>query len=83
MVPINEQQKKEAEDEKRLDEMLDKMYIEMRKPVKSAARPFVKRPPQPPKKGGTRKRSTRRRVSRKRRNKRSRKGKSRNKRSRK
>jgi hypothetical protein len=85
LEPFTEQQQKEAEDEKRLDEMLDRMYIETRKPVKSAARPmkFVKRPPQPPKKGGTRKRSTRRRVSRKRRNKRSRKGKSRNKRSRK
>ena len=76
LEPFTEQQQKEAEDEKRLDEMLDNMYKEMKKPAKSAVRPSSQ-------KGGKRKRSTRSRVSRKRRNKRSRKGKSRNKRSRK
>ena len=77
LEPFTEQQQKEAEDEKRLDEMLDNMYKEMKKPAKSAVRPKAKSP-SPSQKGGTRKRSTRSRVSRKRsrRNKRSRSRKS-------
>ena len=67
LEPINEQQKKEAKDAKMFDEYLDKMYKEMKKPVKSAVRP-MSNAKLPPKKGGTRKR-TRARGSR--RNKRS------------
>jgi hypothetical protein len=68
MVPINDQQKKEAEDEKQLDAYLDNMYKEMKTQSQ---------------KGGARKRSTRRnKRSTRRRNKRSRKSR-RNKRSRK
>ena len=48
-----EQQKKEAEDEKQIDVLIDNMYKEMKKPV---ARSKAKSPSQ---KGGTRKRSTR------------------------
>lgn len=81
LEPINEQQKKEAKDAKMFDEYLDKMYNEMRKPVKSAARPMSKAKI-PLKKGGTRKRSTRRRGSRRSKRSRSRKSR-RNKRSRK
>ena len=62
---LNEQQKKEA-DEKQFDKMLDNMYkqIEMKKPAKSAVRPSSK-------KGGKRKRSTRRRSRRSRRSRKS------------
>lgn len=77
--PRSEQQQKEEADERRFDEAISNMYIKMRKPVKSAARPMskYKLPPSKRKGGGTRKRnkrSTCRRVSRKRsrRNKRSR-----------
>ena len=71
LEPFSDQQKKEAEDEKRLDEMLDNMYREMKKPV---ARSKAKSPSS--KKGGKRKRSsTRSRVSRKRSSRRSRRNK--------
>jgi hypothetical protein len=53
-----EQQKKEAEDEKQFDVLIDNMYKEMKKPV---ARSKAKSPSQ---KGGTRKRSSRRRSTR-------------------
>jgi hypothetical protein len=61
MVPINEQQKKEAEDEKQLDKMLDNMYKEMKKPAKSSVRSMSDSKLSSPtsKKGGTRKRSRR------------------------
>jgi hypothetical protein len=60
MVPFNEQQEKEAKDEKMLDTYLDNMYKEMKNPVARSTSSS--------KKGGARKRS------RSRRNKRSRKG---------
>ena len=50
--PFNEQQQKEAEDAKRFDALIDRMYKGMRKPVARAKSPS--------KKGGTRKRARRR-----------------------
>lgn len=64
LEPFNEQQKKEAEDAKRFDEMIDSVYKEMKKPVARAKSPS--------KKGGKRKRSTRRRSRRSTKSKRSR-----------
>jgi hypothetical protein len=80
---LNEQQKKEA-DEKQFDKMLDNMYKQTKKPVKSAARPKNMMPDSklPPKKGGSRKRSIRSRGSRKsRRSRRSKRGSRKSKRS--
>jgi hypothetical protein len=90
MVPINEQQKKEAEDEKRLDAYIDNIYKEEKKAAEDDARldayldNMYKEMKTRSQKGGTRKRSkrssrrnkrsTRRRSRKSRRNKRSRKG---------
>jgi hypothetical protein len=90
IVPINKQQKKEAEDEKRLDAYLDNMYKEEKKESEEDARldayldNMYEEMKTQSKKGGTRKRNTRRnkRSTRRSRNKRSRKSR-RNKRSRK
>jgi hypothetical protein len=76
-----EQERKEEEEERQFDEAMSNMYKKMKKPVKSAVRTMSKAK-LPPKKGGTRKRSSRKRskkssrVSRKR-NKRSSRNKSR------
>ena len=63
-LALNEQQ---IEEENQFDEMIDRVYKETKKPVKSAARPknMMSNSKLPPKKGGSRKRSSRR-VSRKR-----------------
>jgi len=89
IVPINKQQKKEAEDEKQLDAYLDNMYKEEKKESEEDARldayldNMYKEMKTQSQKGGARKRSTRRnKRSTRRRNKRSRKSR-RNKRSRK
>jgi hypothetical protein len=89
IVPINEQQKKEADDEKLLDAYLDNMYKEEKKESEEDARldayldNMYEEIKTQSKKGGTRKRNTRRnKRSTRRRNKRSRKSR-RNKRSRK
>jgi hypothetical protein len=90
MVPINEQQKKEAEDEKRLDAYLDNMYKEEKKVAEEDARldayldNMYEEMKTKSKKGGARKRSIRRRSRRSmRRSKRSMRRTRRNKRSRK
>lgn len=66
-LALNEQQIEEAE-AKEFDDMLDRMYKRMRKPVKSATRPKnmpnSKLPPRSSKKGGTRKRSSTRKRRR-------------------
>ena len=72
IVPINKQQKKEAEDEKQLDAYLDNMYKEEKKEAEDDARldayldNMYKEMKTRSQKGGTRKRSTRSRGSRKR-----------------
>ena len=66
--PKSEQQQKEEADERRFDEAISNMYKEMRKPVaRRKANPSSK-------KGGTRKRSTRRRSRKSKRSRRSRRG---------
>jgi hypothetical protein len=70
---LNEQQKAEAEDAKRFDVMIANMYKEMKNPVKSGIRPISKAKLPSSKKGGTRKRSTRRSRRKSKRTKRSRK----------
>ena len=50
---LNEQQKAEAEDAKRFDEMLGNMYKEMKNPVKSGIRPISKAKPTSKKRGTT------------------------------
>ena len=83
-LALNEQQ---IEEENQFDEMIDRVYKATKKPVKSAVRTMSKaklpvrtmsKAKLPPKKGGTRKRSTRRRSrrsGRSRKSKRSRKNK--------
>ena len=66
--PKSEQQQKEEAEERQFDEAISNMYKEMRKPVaRRKANPSSK-------KGGTRKRSTRRRSRKSKRSRRSRRG---------
>ena len=60
---LNEQQQKEAEDAKRFDALIDRMYKKMQ-PVARPKTPANSK--LPPKKGGTRRRSSRRKSTRRR-----------------